>query len=61
MAMVLAERFKNLSGPRSGHLFAGIDRYVLDWVMSLDPTWFSSINGLCFIVSRDMRRSPWRY
>jgi len=45
-------RFENLSG--LGVLVYSITMSVcaIDWVMSLDPTWYSSIYGLLFLVSQ---------
>ena len=45
-------RFENLSG--IGILIYSITMTVgaIDWIMSLDPTWYSSIYGLLFLVSQ---------
>ena len=45
-------RFENLSG--FGILVYSITMTVgaIDWIMSLDPTWYSSIYGLLFLVSQ---------
>lgn len=50
----LARRLQLLSGP--GLLFYGLSVTfaAVDWVMSIDPHWFSTIFGLLFIVGQGL-------
>ncbi|MGH9616367.1 MAG: hypothetical protein ACRD28_06455, partial [Acidobacteriaceae bacterium] len=45
-------RFENLSGPGLVIYSLVLTVMCVDWVMSLDPTWFSSMYGFLFIVSQ---------
>ncbi len=47
-----SQRFKALSGP--GILIYGLTLTfaVIDWVMSIDPTWISTIYGLIFLIGQ---------
>jgi hypothetical protein len=44
------ERFKRLSGPGLILYAFTISFAVIDWVMSLDPTWISTIFGLIILI-----------
>ena len=46
------KRFENLSGPGLVIYSLVLTGMCVDWVMSLDPTWFSSMYGFMFIVSQ---------
>ena len=46
------KRFENLSGPGLVIYSLVLTGMCVDWVMSLDPTWFSSMYGFLFIVSQ---------
>ena len=46
------KRFENLSGPGLIVYSLVLTGMCVDWVMSLDPTWFSSMYGFLFIVSQ---------
>ncbi len=46
------KRFENLSGPGLVVYSLVLTGMCVDWVMSLDPTWFSSMYGFMFIVAQ---------
>lgn len=46
------KRFENLSGPSLVIYSLVLTGMCVDWVMSLDPTWYSSMYGFLFIVSQ---------
>ncbi|HEY5254270.1 MAG TPA: hypothetical protein VIJ53_06445 [Acidobacteriaceae bacterium] len=46
------KRFENLSGPGLVIYSLVLTGMCVDWVMSLDPTWYSSMYGFMFIVSQ---------
>lgn len=45
------KRMQMLSGPGLGLLILTITFTAVDWVMSLDPKWYSTIYGLIFVAS----------
>jgi len=47
----LKKRLQMLSGPGLGLLILTITFAAIDWVMSLDPAWSSTIYGLIFVAS----------
>lgn len=47
----LAKRLQMISGPGLGVLILTITFASIDWVMSLDPAWSSTIYGLIFVAS----------
>lgn len=47
----LRKRFQVISGPGLGILILTITFAAIDWVMSLDPAWSSTIFGLIFVAS----------
>ncbi|MFS8085986.1 MAG: hypothetical protein ACMG6H_10180 [Acidobacteriota bacterium] len=47
----LKKRFQIVSGPGLGVLILTITFASIDWVMSLDPAWSSTIFGLIFVAS----------
>jgi hypothetical protein len=47
----LKKRFQVVSGPGLGILILTITFASIDWVMSLDPAWSSTIFGLIFVAS----------
>ena len=49
---LLAGQARKPQRHRHPHLLAFNDRGAIDWVMSLDPTWYSSIWGLLFLVGQ---------
>ena len=40
-----------VSGPGLGFLILSVTFAAVDWVMSLDPAWYSTIYGLIFVAS----------
>src|SRR5258708_2895753 len=46
-----AKRLQMMSGPGLGFLIVTITFASIDWVMSLDPAWSSTIYGLIFVAS----------
>jgi hypothetical protein len=46
------KKFENISGPGIVVYSVTMTAVVLYWVMSLDPTWYSSIYGLLFLVGQ---------
>lgn len=46
------KRFENLSGPGLVIYALTLTGASIDWVMSLDPTWYSSVYGLLFLVAQ---------
>ena len=46
------KRFENISGPGILVYAITMTAAVIYWVMSLDPTWYSSIYGLLFLVGQ---------
>lgn len=46
------QRFENLSGPGLIIYALTLTGASIDWVMSLDPTWYSSVYGLLFLVAQ---------
>ena len=46
------KKFENLSGPGIVVYSLTMTAAVIYWVMSLDPTWYSSIYGLLFLVGQ---------
>jgi len=46
-----AKRLQMMSGPGLGLLIVTITFASIDWVMSLDPAWSSTIYGLIFVAS----------
>jgi hypothetical protein len=46
------KRFENISGPGILIYAITMTAAVIYWVMSLDPTWYSSIYGLLFLVGQ---------
>jgi hypothetical protein len=46
------KKFENLSGPGLVVYSLVLTGMCVDWVMSLDPTWFSSMFGFMFIVAQ---------
>ena len=46
-----AKRLQMMSGPGLGLLIITITFAAIDWVMSLDPAWSSTIFGLIFVAS----------
>lgn len=46
------KKFENLSGPGLVIYSLVLTGMCVDWVMSLDPTWYSSMYGFTFIVSQ---------
>ncbi len=47
----LKKRLQMVSGPGLGILILTITFASIDWVMSLEPAWFSTIYGLIFVAS----------
>jgi hypothetical protein len=47
----LGRRLRRISGPGLGVMALTITFSSVDWVMSLDPHWFSTMHGFLFIVS----------
>jgi len=45
------KRFQMVSGPGLGLLIISITFASVDWVMSLEPKWFSTIFGLIFVAA----------
>lgn len=45
------KRLQMISGPGLGVLILTITFTAVDWVMSLDPAWYSTIYGLIFVAS----------
>jgi len=46
------KRFENISGPGVLVYALTMTAAVIYWVMSLDPTWYSSVYGLLFLVGQ---------
>lgn len=46
------KKFENLSGPGLVIYSLVLTGMCVDWVMSLDPTWYSSMYGFTFIVAQ---------
>jgi hypothetical protein len=46
------KKFENISGPGIVIYAATMTVAVIYWVMSLDPTWYSSVYGLLFLVGQ---------
>jgi len=46
------KRFENISGPGIVIYALSMTAAVIYWVMSLDPTWYSSVYGLLFLVGQ---------
>jgi hypothetical protein len=46
------KKFENISGPGIVVYAVTMSAAVIYWVMSLDPTWYSSIYGLLFLVGQ---------
>jgi hypothetical protein len=46
------KRLENISGPGIVVYAVTMSAAVIYWVMSLDPTWYSSVYGLLFLVSQ---------
>ncbi len=46
------KRFENISGPGIVIYSLTMTAAVIYWVMSLDPTWYSSVYGLLFLVGQ---------
>src|ERR1035437_7123414 len=46
------KRFENISGPGIIVYAVTMSAAVIYWVMSLDPTWYSSVYGLLFLVGQ---------
>jgi hypothetical protein len=46
------KRFENISGPGIVVYAITMTAAVIYWVMSLDPTWYSSVYGLLFLVGQ---------
>ncbi len=46
------QKFENLSGPGVVIYSLTLTAGVIYWVMSLDPTWYSSVYGLLFLVGQ---------
>jgi hypothetical protein len=46
------KRFENISGPGVLVYSLTMSACVIYWVMSLDPTWYSSVYGLLFLVGQ---------
>jgi hypothetical protein len=46
------KRFENISGPGIVVYSITMSAAVIYWVMSLDPTWYSSVYGLLFLVGQ---------
>jgi hypothetical protein len=46
------KRFENISGPGIVVYALTMTAAVIYWVMSLDPTWYSSVYGLLFLVGQ---------
>jgi hypothetical protein len=46
------KKFENISGPGIVVYAVTMTAAVIYWVMSLDPTWYSSIYGLLFLVGQ---------
>ena len=46
------KRFENISGPGILVYSLTMSAAVIYWVMSLDPTWYSSVYGLLFLVGQ---------
>ena len=46
------KRFENISGPGILVYSITMTAAVIYWVMSLDPTWYSSVYGLLFLVGQ---------
>jgi hypothetical protein len=46
------KRFENISGPGIIVYALTMTAAVIYWVMSLDPTWYSSVYGLLFLVGQ---------
>jgi len=47
----LRKRMQMISGPGLVFVVLGVTFAAIDWVMSLDPAWFSTIFGLIFVAS----------
>ena len=47
----IRKRLQFVSGPGLGLLIISITFAAVDWVMSLEPAWFSTIYGLLFVAS----------
>ena len=46
------KKFENISGPGIVVYSLSMTAAVIYWVMSLDPTWYSSVYGLLFLVGQ---------
>src|SRR6202453_3661197 len=46
------KKFENISGPGIVVYSLTMTAAVIYWVMSLDPTWYSSVYGLLFLVGQ---------
>ena len=46
------KRLENISGPGIVIYAITMSAAVIYWVMSLDPTWYSSVYGLLFLVGQ---------
>jgi hypothetical protein len=53
------KKLENISGPGIVVYALTMTAAVIYWVMSLDPTWYSSVYGLLFLVGRATR--CWRF
>jgi hypothetical protein len=47
----IRKRLQMISGPGLAFLIISITFAAIDWVMSLEPAWFSTIYGLIFVAS----------
>lgn len=45
------KKMQMVSGPGLGFLILSVTFAAVDWVMSLDPAWYSTIYGLIFVAS----------
>jgi len=45
------KKMQMVSGPGLGLLILSVTFASVDWVMSLDPAWYSTIYGLIFVAS----------
>ncbi len=50
----LIQRLKNLSGPGLALYGLTVTFSMIDWVMSLEPRWYSTIYGMIFMVSHGL-------
>ena len=47
-------RLRSLAGPAVGLYVISMTLAAVDWAMSLEPHWYSTIYGLCFVVGQGL-------